>query len=239
MSAAPVAEVEDLTKSFRGVLAVDHLSFALHGGEITGFLGPNGAGKSTTLRVLLGLASATSGTARVFGRRYADLVDPTRSVGAVLESADFHPNRTGRNHLRVLALASGIDGRRIAEVLEFVDLSAAADRKVGGYSLGMRQRLGLAAALLGDPKLLILDEPINGLDPSGVHWLRAFLRRFANQGGGVLISSHVLAEVEQSVDRVLIINRGRLLADQPMTEIARDGGSLEQTYLAITQAVTL
>ena len=239
MSEAPVAEVEDLTKSFRGVLAVDHLSFALHGGEITGFLGPNGAGKSTTLRLLLGLAAPTSGTARVFGRRYADLDEPTGSVGAVLESADFHPNRTGRNHLRVLALSSGIDGHRIAEVLEFVDLSAAADRKVGGYSLGMRQRLGLAAALLGDPELLILDEPINGLDPSGVHWLRAFLRRFADQGGAAFVSSHVLAEVEQSVDRVLIINRGRLLADQPMTEIARDGGSLEQTYLAITQAVAL
>jgi ABC-2 type transport system ATP-binding protein len=237
VSEAPVAEVEDLTKGFGGVLAVDHLNFALHAGEITGFLGPNGAGKSTTLRLLLGLAAPTSGTARVFGRRYADLDEPTRSVGAVLESADFHPNRTGRNHLRVLALSSGIDGHRIAEVLEFVDLSAAADRKVGGYSLGMRQRLGLAAALLGDPKLLILDEPINGLDPTGVHWLRAFLRRFAGQGGAAFVSSHVLAEVEQSVDRVLIINRGKLLADQRMTEIARNGGSLEQTYLAITEAV--
>jgi ABC-2 type transport system ATP-binding protein len=237
VSEAPVAEVEDLTKGFGGVLAVDHLNFALHAGEITGFLGPNGAGKSTTLRLLLGLAAPTSGTARVFGRRYADLDEPTRSVGAVLESADFHPNRTGRNHLRVLALSSGIDGHRITEVLEFVDLSAAADRKVGGYSLGMRQRLGLAAALLGDPKLLILDEPINGLDPTGVHWLRAFLRRFADQGGAAFVSSHVLAEVEQSVDRVLIINRGNLLADQRMTEIARNGGSLEQTYLAITEAV--
>jgi ABC-2 type transport system ATP-binding protein len=189
------------------------------------------------LRLLLGLASPTSGTALVLGRRYADLAEPARSVGAVLEHADFVPTRSGRAHLRVLALASGIDTARVDEVLDLVELTAAAERKVGTYSLGMAQRLGLAAALLGDPALLVLDEPINGLDPAGVHWLRGFLRRFADLGGAALVSSHVLAEVEQSVDRVLIINAGRLLGDFSMSEISRTGQSLEQTYLALTAAV--
>jgi ABC-2 type transport system ATP-binding protein len=232
-----VVEVSGLTKTYGGVPAVDDLSFTLEAGQITGFLGPNGAGKSTTLRLLLGLASPTSGTALVLGRRYADLADPARSVGAVLEHADFVPSRSGRSHLRVLALASGIDTARVDEVLDLVELTAAAGRKVGSYSLGMAQRLGLAAALLGDPALLILDEPINGLDPAGVHWLRAFLRGFADQGGAALVSSHVLAEVEQSVDRVLIINAGRLLGDFSISEISRTGQSLEQTYLALTAAV--
>ena len=237
MTAGHVVEVSGLTKTYGGVRAVDALSFTLDAGQISGFLGPNGAGKSTTLRLLLGLASPTSGTALVFGRKYADLAEPARSVGAVLEHADFHPNRSGRAHLRVLALASGIDPARVDEVLDLVELTAAADRKVGSYSLGMGQRLGLAAALLGDPTLLILDEPINGLDPAGVHWLRAFLRRFADRGGAALVSSHVLAEVEQSVDRVLIINAGRLLGDFSISEISRTGQSLEQTYLALTAAV--
>jgi len=237
VTTGPVVEVSGLTKTYGGVRAVDDLSFTLDAGQITGFLGPNGAGKSTTLRLLLGLASPTSGTALVLGRKYADLAEPARSVGAVLEHADFVPNRSGRAHLRVLALASGIEPARVDEVLDLVELTAAAERKVGSYSLGMAQRLGLAAALLGDPALLILDEPINGLDPAGVHWLRAFLRRFADQGGAALVSSHVLAEVEQSVDRVLIINAGRLLGDFSMTDIARTGRSLEQTYLALTTAV--
>jgi ABC-2 type transport system ATP-binding protein len=237
VTAGPVVEVSGLTKTYRGVRAVDDLSFTLEAGQITGFLGPNGAGKSTTLRLLLGLASPTSGTALVLGRKYAELAEPARSVGAVLEHADFHPNRSGRAHLRVLALASGIDPARVDEVLDLVELTSAADRKVGSYSLGMGQRLGLAAALLGDPALLILDEPINGLDPAGVHWLRAFLRRFADEGGAALVSSHVLAEVEQSVDRVLIINAGRLLGDFSISEISGTGQSLEQTYLALTAAV--
>ena len=237
MTTAPVVEVSGLTKTYGGVRAVDELSFTLDAGQIIGFLGPNGAGKSTTLRLLLGLASPTSGSALVLGRSYAELAEPARRVGAVLEHADFQPNRSGRAHLRVLALASAIDGARVEEVLELVELTAAADRKVGSYSLGMAQRLGLAAALLGDPTLLVLDEPINGLDPAGVHWLRAFLRRFADQGGAALVSSHVLAEVEQSVDRALVINGGRLLGDFSITEISRAGQSLEQAYLALTGAV--
>jgi ABC-2 type transport system ATP-binding protein len=231
-----VVEVRGLTKTYGGVRAVDDLSFTVDAGQIIGFLGPNGAGKSTTLRLLLGLAAPTSGVAHVFGRKYADLAEPARSVGAVLEHADFHPQRSGRNHLRVLALASGIDPARVDEALDLVELTAAADRKVRTYSLGMGQRLGLATALLGDPALLILDEPINGLDPAGVHWLRAFLRRFADEGGAALVSSHVLAEVEQSVDRVVIINDGRVQGDFAMTEISRAGRSLEQTYLELTTA---
>ena len=232
-----MVEVSGLTKTYGGVRAVDDLSFTLDAGQIVGFLGPNGAGKSTTLRLLLGLASPTSGAALVFGMKYAELAEPARRVGAVLEHADFHPQRSGRAHLRVLALASGIDLARVDEVLDLVELTVAADRKVRTYSLGMAQRLGLAAALLGDPTLLILDEPINGLDPTGVHWLRAFLRRFADRGGAALVSSHVLAEVEQSVDRALIINGGRLLGDYSIAEIAGAGQSLEQTYLALTAAV--
>src|SRR6266536_5848514 len=168
----PALAATNLTKRYGDVLAVDDLSFALEPSSITGFLGPNGAGKTTTLRLLLGLAEPTAGTALVFGRRYAQLEDPIRRVGAVLESGDFDPGRSGRNHLRALALAAQISFDRVEEVLELVELSAAADRAVRTYSLGMRQRLGLAAALLGDPELLILDEPGNGLDPAGVHWLR-------------------------------------------------------------------
>jgi ABC-2 type transport system ATP-binding protein len=235
---APAVEVCGLTKTYGGVRAVDDLSFTLDAGQVVGFLGPNGAGKSTTLRLLLGLAAPTEGTALVFGTRYAELVEPARSVGAVLEHADFHPHRSGRAHLQVLALASGIDRARVDEVLDLVELTAAADRKVRSYSLGMAQRLGLAAALLGDPAVLILDEPINGLDPSGVRWLRAFLRTFADNGGAALVSSHVLAEVELSVDRVLIINGGRLLGDFSLTEISRAGRSLEETYLSLTEAVS-
>jgi ABC-2 type transport system ATP-binding protein len=237
VTAGPVVEVSGLTKTYGGVLAVDDLTFAVDAGQVVGFLGPNGAGKSTTLRLLLGLAAPTSGTALVLGRRYADLAEPARHVGAVLEHADFHPNRSGRAHLRLLALASGTDAARVDEVLDLVELNEAADRKVRSYSLGMGQRLGLAAALLGRPTVLILDEPINGLDPAGVHWLRTFLRRFADEGGAAIVSSHVLAEVEQSVDRVLIIDRGRLLADFSISEISRTGQSLEQTYLALTAAV--
>ena len=225
--------VRDLTKRFGTVMAVDGLSFGLQAGSIAGFLGPNGAGKTTTLRLLLGLARPTSGEALVFGHPYRELPNPTRRVGALLESGDFDPGRTGRNHLRALGLASGVDFGRVDELLELVELDRAADRPAGGYSLGMRQRLGLAAALLGEPELLVLDEPANGLDAAGVHWLRGFLRQFAATGGSVLVSSHLLAEVARSVDHALIIDRGRLVATVAMDQLS-DSASLEQLYLELT-----
>jgi ABC-2 type transport system ATP-binding protein len=222
-----VVVAERLSKRFGSLRAVDDLSFRLGAGTITGFLGPNGAGKTTTLRMLLGLARPTEGRALVLGRRYAELAQPARRVGAVLEAADFHPGRKGRDHLRSLAYAAGLPARRADEVLELVDLSAAAGRRVKTYSLGMRQRLGLAAALLGDPELLILDEPANGLDPEGVRWLRDFLRAFAARGNTVFVSSHVLAEVAQTVDHVLIINRGRLVVESSLGELtARIAGGV-------------
>jgi ABC-2 type transport system ATP-binding protein len=233
-----VVRAEHLTKRFGGVLAVDDLSFALERGTVTGFLGPNGAGKTTTLRMLLHLVQPTAGRALVFGRRYQDLERPASRVGAVLEAADFHPGRSGRDHLFALALALGCDrgdgnwflgrehaaAKRVDAVLELVELTAAARRRVGSYSLGMRQRLGLAGALLGDPELLILDEPANGLDPEGVRWLREFMRGFAADGKTVLVSSHVLAEVQQSVDQVVIINRGRLVTFEPLAQLTRHLG---------------
>jgi ABC-2 type transport system ATP-binding protein len=208
-----------LTKRFGEVLAVDDLSFELERGTITGFLGPNGAGKTTTLRMVVGLAAPTSGRALVFGRPYAELEQPSRRVGAALEAAEFHPGRSGRDHLRMLADAVDLPRSRVEEVLRLVELEGAAKRRVKTYSLGMRQRLGLAAALLGDPELLILDEPANGLDPAGVRWLRDFLRDFAAGQRTVLISSHVLAEVAQTVDDVVIINRGRLVAEASLEEL--------------------
>jgi ABC-2 type transport system ATP-binding protein len=229
-----VVIVSSLTKRYGEVLAVDEVTFALRPGTVTGFLGPNGAGKTTTLRLLLGLAEPTAGEALVFGRRYSELDDPARQVGAVLESGDFHPGRSGRDHLRALALAAEISHTRVEEVLGLVDLEASAHRRVKTYSLGMRQRLGLAAALLGDPGLLVLDEPANGLDPAGIHWLRAFLRRFAGQGGTVLVSSHVLAEVAQTVDQVLLIDRGRLIASGRLDELTERGRTLEAIYLELT-----
>jgi ABC-2 type transport system ATP-binding protein len=226
--------VSHLTKRYGDVLAVDELSFALAPGSITGFLGPNGAGKTTTLRLLLGLAEPTSGTALVFGRPYGRLEDPIRRVGAVLETGDFDPGRSGRNHLRALALAARIDLDRVDELLALVELTSAADRLVRTYSLGMRQRLGLAGALLGDPDLLVLDEPANGLDPGGMHWLRGFLRQFADGGRTVLVSSHVLAEVAQTVDSVLILNRGRLVAERRLGPEPDPGRALEALYLELT-----
>ena len=234
----PVISVRALTKRFGGLTAVDGLDFSLDAGTITGFLGPNGAGKTTTLRLLLGLAEPTSGEALVFGRRYRELDQPSRRVGAVLESNDLHPGRSGRDHLRALALAAEIPPSRVEEVLQLVELDAVAGRRMKTYSLGMRQRLGLGAALLGDPELLVLDEPANGLDPAGVHWLRTFLRRFAERGGTVLVSSHVLAEVAQTVDQVLIIDRGRLVASARLDELAGRGQALEDTYLELTRRGT-
>jgi len=212
-------EVEHLTKRFRSATAVDDLSFSVPRGRITGFLGPNDAGKTTTLRVLLGLALPTSGRASVAGKRYRELETPLETVGAVLEASNYHPARTGRNHLRVLAAAAGIENARIDQVLAEVELSDAARRRVGSYSLGMRQRLSVAAALLGEPELLVLDEPANGLDPEGIRWLRNFLRSFADGGGTVFVSSHVLAEVSQLADEVVIIHRGKLVAHQPVVEL--------------------
>ena len=230
----PVLSVRDLTKRYGEVVAVNGLTFALQPGSITGFLGPNGAGKTTTLRLVLGLAEPTAGTALVFGRSYRDLEHPSRRVGAVLESDDFDPGRSGRNHLRALALAADIGFDRVEEVLALVELSVAADRRVRTYSLGMRQRLGLASALLGDPELLILDEPANGLDPAGVHWLRGFLRQFAHAGRTVLICSHVLAEVAQTVDSVLILSRGRLVAERRIDALPDPARALEALYLELT-----
>jgi len=224
---SPVVVAESLCKRFGEVLAVEDLSFELDAGTITGFLGPNGAGKTTTLRMLLGLAAPTSGRALVFDRSYAQLERPSLRVGAVLEATDFHPGRSGRDHLRTLGRAVDLPDSRTDEVLRLVELQAAAGRRVKGYSLGMRQRLGLAAALLGDPELLILDEPANGLDPEGVRWLRDFLRQLASQGRTVLISSHVLAEVAQTVDQVLIISRGRLVVESSLEQLTtRVGGSV-------------
>jgi ABC-2 type transport system ATP-binding protein len=218
---------ESLSKRFGDVVAVDDLSFALEAGTITGFLGPNGAGKTTTLRMLLGLAAPTRGRALVFGTPYAELERPASQVGAVLEATDFHPGRSGRDHLRTLSRAAVLPGSRVDEALRLVELEGAGRRRVKGYSLGMRQRLGLAAALLGDPALLVLDEPANGLDPEGVRWLRDFLRDFAAGERTVLISSHVLAEVAQTVDQVLIISRGKLIVESPLEQLtARVGGSV-------------
>jgi len=233
-----IVTVRSLTKRFGDLVAVDDLSFSLEPGTITGFLGPNGAGKTTTLRVLLGLAEPTAGQALVFGRRYRDLDDPARRVGAVLESNDFHPGRSGRDHLRALAAAAKIPPRRIDEVLALVELQDAADRRVRTYSLGMRQRLGLATALLGDPDLLVLDEPANGLDPAGVHWLRGFLRGFAKLGRTVLVSSHMLAEAALTVDEVVIIDRGHLVATGRLEELTQGGRTLEDVFLGLTGAAT-
>jgi ABC-2 type transport system ATP-binding protein len=230
----PVVSIGGLTKRYGDIVAVDDLSFSIRSGTVTGFLGPNGAGKTTTLRLLLGLAEPTAGEALVFGRPYGDLDDPARRVGAVLESSDLHPGRSGWDHLRSLALAARIPSDRVDEVLELVELTSAARRRVKTYSLGMRQRLGLAAALLGNPDLLVLDEPANGLDPAGVRWLRRFLRTFADRGRTVLVSSHMLAEAAQTVDRVVIIDRGRLVASGTLEELTDRGTTLEDTFLRLT-----
>ncbi|HEX2041210.1 MAG TPA: ABC transporter ATP-binding protein [Acidimicrobiales bacterium] len=213
--------VEELTKRFGPVLAVDRLSFAVGAGRVTGFLGPNGAGKTTTIRTLLGLVHPTSGSATVNGLRYADLPNPARTVGAVLEATSFHPGRRARDHLRILAAAARLPASRVDDTLAVVGLADVGRRRVGGFSLGMRQRLGLAAALLGDPEILVLDEPTNGLDPEGVRWLRTLMRQLADEGRTVLVSSHLLSEVAQTVDDVVIIAGGRLVAHGPLAEVAR------------------
>ena len=212
-------EVRDLTKNFGSFVAVDQLSFDVEPGRITGFLGPNGAGKTTSLRMLLGLVRQTSGTATIDGQRYQDLDHPQAVVGSALEATNFHPGRTGRDHLRVLAAAGGIGDSRVDELLELTGIPAAARKRAGEYSMGMRQRLGLAAALLGDPRVLILDEPSNGLDPEGIRWLRGFLRHLSQEGKTILVSSHLLAEVEATVDDVVIIANGRMVRSGAMSEL--------------------
>jgi ABC-2 type transport system ATP-binding protein len=212
-------EFEGLSKRFRNVQAVSELSFAVDAGRVTGFLGPNGAGKSTTLRMLLGLIHPNAGTATFQGVTYEKLAHPSAQVGAVLEEASFHPGRTGRNHLRVLAAAGSHPAARVDAVLEQVGLAAAADRRVKGYSMGMRQRLAIAAALLGEPEVLILDEPTHGLDPPGIRWMRDLVRAEAARGRAVLISSHLLSEVAQSVDDVVVISRGRLRGSGPLESV--------------------
>ena len=219
-------DIKGLSKRYGPTLAVDDLSFGVEPGRVVGFLGPNGAGKTTTLRALLGLITPTEGTATIEGKRFVDLDDPVHTVGAVLDGGMLHPGRTGRNHLRMLATSAGIPRSRVNEMLTLVGLEAAADRRAGGYSLGMRQRLGLAAALLGDPRVLVLDEPANGLDPQGIRWLRDFLRSLAAEGRAVLVSSHVLAEVSQTAHEVVVISRGRSVAQSSLDELlaTRSGG---------------
>lgn len=217
-------EVRSLTKRFGPVTAVDDLTFSVPRGSVTGFLGPNGAGKTTTMRCLLGLARPSRGEVTLAGSRYPDLSDPLRVVGAALEVTGFHPGRTAREHLIVTAIEAGIDRTRVATVLATTAMSEYANRRVGGFSSGMRQRLALSAALLGDPSILVLDEPANGLDPAGMAWLRGALRTFADRGGAVLISSHVLAEVQAVADRVVVIDDGRLITQGPIDVLTTSAG---------------
>ena len=226
--------VRGLTKRFGTIEAVQDLTFDVPPGQVTGFLGPNGSGKTTTLRMLLGLVTPTSGAATIDGLRYQQLDLPRRVVGAAVEGMAAHPGRSARSHLWLLARAAGASRARVDEVLEQVGLTEAQDRRVGGFSLGMRQRLGLGAALLGDPQHLVLDEPANGLDPAGMAWLRGLLRDLAAQGRTVLVSSHVLSEVAQTADHVVIINAGRLRFAGPLSELDADGRSLEDAFLRLT-----
>jgi len=221
----PELEVRGLTKRYGRTVAVDDLSFAVEAGRVTGFLGPNGAGKTTTMRALLGLLRPSAGDALVEGSPPVEMGDPLRTIGAALEATAFHPGRSGRNHLRTLAAAAAIPRARVEEVLEMVELTGAADRRVKGYSLGMRQRLALAAALLGEPRILILDEPANGLDPQGMRWLRDLLRAQAAEGRTVLVSSHLLSEVAQTADELVMIRAGKLIAQTTLAEFTAGGGS--------------
>jgi ABC-2 type transport system ATP-binding protein len=229
-----VVEVRGLRKRFGPVTAVHELTFDVQPGSVTGFLGPNGAGKTTTLRMLLGLITPDAGTATIGGSPYWALEEPLRQVGAVLEASSFHPGRSARNHLRIQAMAGHAHPDRVDEVLDLVQLSDVAGRRVGKFSLGMKQRLGLATALLADPEVLILDEPTNGLDPEGVRWLRGLLREFAADGGTVLVSSHLLAEVAQTVDSVVILDHGRLVTQSSLDDLTAEPGGLEEAFLRLT-----
>jgi ABC-2 type transport system ATP-binding protein len=229
---SPPIRLEHVTKRYGPITAVDDLSFEIRPGAVTGFLGPNGAGKTTTLRMVLGLAKPTTGRATIFGRAYAEIENPLATVGAVLDTAGFHPWRSARHHLRMLTMAAGIPDDRVDETLRLVGLTDAADRRVGGFSLGMRQRLNVAGALLGRPRLLILDEPANGLDPEGIRWLRGLLRDYVRDGSSVLISSHLLSEVAQTVHDVVIIADGRARAHCPLDELTAP--RLEDAFLELT-----
>ena len=229
--------VRGLTKHYGGTLAVDDLTFDVDAGTVTGFLGPNGSGKSTTMRLVMGLDAPDSGLALIDGTPYRSLRWPLRSVGAVLEARAFHPGRSAAAHLAALAAASGIPRRRVREVLSAVELADVADRRAGTFSLGMAQRLGIAAALLGDPGVLLLDEPVNGLDPSGVRWIRTLLRSLAAEGRTIFVSSHLISEMALTADRLIVIGGGRLLADTTVAGLAaRGGGSLEDGFFALTGA---
>ncbi|MGO2751393.1 MAG: ABC transporter ATP-binding protein [Pseudoclavibacter sp.] len=227
-------EISDVSKKYGPKTAVDQVTFTARPGRVTGFLGPNGAGKSSTLRILLGLDRATSGTALIDGKPYATLHQPLRTVGAMLDGASAVPERRGVDHLRWIAQSNRIPARRIGEVLETVGLTDAAKIRVKKYSLGMKQRLGLAAALLGEPRVLVLDEPVNGLDPEGIRTIRTFLRRYADQGNTVLLSSHLMGETAETVDDIVIINKGRIIADGTLDEITEGHGSLEEAFFALT-----
>jgi ABC-2 type transport system ATP-binding protein len=230
-----IIQIHGLVKRYGPVTAVDNLSFEVKPGTVTGFLGPNGAGKTTTLRMLLGLVAPDGGSATVNGRHYGELAEPLHQVGALLEASSFHPGRTAQAHLRIQALAADADPSRAEDVLDLVGLADAADRRIGGFSLGMRQRLGLATALLPDPELLILDEPANGLDPEGIRWLRGLLRGFAAEGGTVLVSSHMLAELAQTIDAAVIVDHGRLVAQGSIAELTADGTDLEEAFFQLTR----
>ena len=229
-------EVRDLTKTFGRVTAVRGMSFTAPAGKVTGFLGPNGSGKTTTLRIVLGLVREDAGTALIGGVPYSRLARPRRTVGAMLEATGFHPGRRARDHLRVIADASGVPSRRVDEVLAQVDLTSTARRRVREFSLGMRQRLGLATALLGDPRVLLLDEPANGLDPAGIAWLRGLLRSQADEGRTVIVASHVLSEVAQTVDHVVIVSAGQVRFAGPLDEIGSTNNALESAFLKLTAA---
>ena len=229
-------EVRGLSKRYGATVAVDGLSFDVRPGVVTGFLGPNGSGKSTTMRLLLGLDAPDAGEARIGGRRYRELPWPLREVGALLEARAFHPGRSARAHLAALAAGNGIPRSRVEEVLGLVGLAEVAGRRAGGFSLGMGQRLGIAAALLGDPGVLLLDEPVNGLDPEGIRWVRGLLRSLAADGRTVLVSSHLIDEIARTADRVVVIGRGRLLADTSVAELAAGSASLEEAFLGLTTA---
>lgn len=225
---------DSLVKQYGKQSAVNNLSATVQAGRITGFLGPNGAGKSTTLRCLVGLAKPTSGEAKILGRNYRELENPLQKVGTVLDSRGFHPALSGKKNLQVVAAAAGIADSRVDEVLELVELTQAAKKKMKNYSLGMKQRLSLAGAILGNPEILILDEPANGLDPAGIAWLRKFLRGLAEQGRTILVSSHQLAEMQNTVDDVIIINHGKLIASGPIKDVI-GGGTLEEAFLRLTE----
>ncbi len=229
-------EARDLTKRYGPTVAVDTLSFEVRPGVVTGFLGPNGSGKSTTMRLILGLDAPDSGQVRIGGRRYRELRWPLREVGALLEARAFHPGRSARAHLAALAAGNGIPRRRVEEVLGLVGLSEAAGRRAGRFSLGMAQRLGLAAALLGDPEVLLLDEPVNGLDPEGIRWIRGLIRSLAAEGRVVFVSSHLISEMALTADHLVVIGRGRLLADTSTAELAARSASLEEAFLELTAA---